>query len=151
MLKHEACQRAEQQSVTEGFNMHFSACGGKERLLANRRTKEDVLERPARLSPSLELHSSGSWNSSLETVSAVNQRQRPVLRGRGTEFPEKSPVSRAVLSARPELCEKDTHGAGDIAAWIKIAVSGPKTCVHRRTRLRQTHKLPLINRHEEIR
>lgn len=43
MLKHEACQRAEQQSVTEGFNMHFSACGGKERLLANRRTKEDVL------------------------------------------------------------------------------------------------------------
>lgn len=149
MLKHEACRRAEQQSVTEGFNMHFSACGGKERLLANRRTREDVLERPARLSPSLELHSSGSWNSSPETVSAGNQRQRPVLRGWGTGFPEKSPVSRAVLSARPELCEEDTHG--DIAAWIKIAVSGPKTCVHRRTRLRQTHELPLINRHGEIR
>lgn len=77
--------------MTEGINLHFCACGGNERLLANRRAKEDVLEWPARFNPSLELHSSGSWNSSLERGEPFQQEikdSEPCCVAGGTQFPE---------------------------------------------------------------
>lgn len=137
--------------MTEGFNKHSSVCEENERLLAKRRAKEAVLEWPTSFSPSLELHSSGSWKSSLEMGEPFHQeiKESHLCCLVGGQNSHNTEISRTVLSAWPELCEKDTNGAGDIAAWIKIAVSGPKTCVHRRSRLKQTHKHPLSNRHEE--
>lgn len=132
-------------------DMRFSACGGNERLLAN------VLERPASFSafnPSLELHSSGSWNSSLDPGEQFQQGIKASApccvvgtqnsqRNKRAPFPERF-SHHGLNFERHARCWRDRSVDKDSREWAKDMRAQKK-------QTRQTHKLPLINRHEEIR